>query len=117
MITLLLAIAAASQTPAPVKSSVDVCAEFGDFAYVIMEDVRKGKSAGEMLTQANDPSWTEDSREILTALVYSAFEMNRLTQGTMTPKRFSDEATLECYSNRLKEKTNARSQNPVLHSN
>lgn len=118
MFSLLLAIAAASQTPkvpeptpTPAQyTAADYCADYGDFAYVIMEDVKKGRDAGQMLVSAQKAE-TEAGRDILTELVYSAFEMNRVTQGAMTPKRFSDDAVLECYK-QIKEKERVSNQNP-----
>lgn len=103
MFSLLLAIAAASQTPkvpepTPAQyTAADYCADYGDFAYVIMEDVKKGRDAGTMLVQAQKTSEDESMRAILVELVFAAFQMQRVTDGTITPKRFSDEAVLECY--------------------
>lgn len=105
MISLLLAIAAATQTPTPQKaqySAADYCSEMGDYAFVIMEDVVKGRDAGTMLVKAQTAA-TEDGKEILTELVYAAFQAHRATDGRMTPKRFSNDVVLECY-NKLKEK-------------
>lgn len=117
MLTLLLAIAAASQTPAPKVptpaqyTAADYCADYGDYAFVIMEDVRKGRDAGSMLVEAQKTGGTDEMREVLTGLVMEAFRFNRITGGTMTPKRFSDELTLACYDG-IKEKERVSSKNP-----
>lgn len=102
MFSLVIAIAAATQTPAPkaapaTYTAADYCAEFGDYAFVIMEDVKKGRDAGSMLVSAQKAA-TDAGKEILTELVMAAFDANRITGGTITPKRFSDEAVLECYT-------------------
>ena len=99
-----IAIAAASQAPAPQatvqKAShnvVDKCAEYGDYAFVIMEDVRKGRAAGTMLQEAQKTGGDDQTREALFDLVVKAFDAHRITEGGVTPKRFSDELTLSCY--------------------
>lgn len=116
MLTLLLTIAAASHTPAPKATpaqytAADYCADYGDYAFVIMEDVRRGRDAGSMLVEAQKTGATDEMREILTGLVTEAFRFNRITGGTMTPKRFSDELTLACYDS-IKEKERVSSKNP-----
>lgn len=104
MFSLVLAIAAASQVPQnPAKPTpanynvVDKCAEYGDYAYVIMEDVRKGRAAGTMLQEAQKTGADEQTRAALFDLVVRAFDAHRITEGSITPKRFSDELTLSCY--------------------
>lgn len=121
MLTLLLAIAAASQRDMPAGhepkatpaqyTAADYCADYGDYAFVIMEDVRKGRDAGSMLIDAQNTGANEEMREVLTGLVMNAFEFNRITRGTMTPKRFADELTLACF-NEIKEKERVSSKNP-----
>lgn len=121
MYALLIALAAASQgdtiagdepvAKPEVYTAANYCADYGDYAFVIMEEVKRGRDAGAMLIEAQNTGANDVGRKILTELVFSAFRMNRVTSGAMTPKRFADEATLECYRH-IQGKKNASNKSP-----